>query len=187
MRRWFRGRRRRNEPVYSSVLDLGASAVKALVVKSTDGRIEILGRGRGVHEGGLGPDGALGKSGALQEACEQALVEAEDATEETTGHKVVPDRVMVGVPVPWLLGTLGWGRVLRARLEEGVSLSECNEAMAQAGRQAVRRLGRETDGGGWALLDAVGVSFSIDGHRVTDPVGFRGHSLEAMGLVTAAP
>lgn len=187
MRRWFRRRRRTKEPVYSSVLDLGASAVKALVVKSTDGRIEILGRGRGVHRGGIGPDGTLGDLAALQGACEQALVLAEDATEGTAGHKVVPDRVVVGVPAPWLFGSLGWGRVLRARLEEGVSASECNEAMAQAGRQAVRRLGRETNGGDWALLDAVGVSFSIDGHRVTDPIGFRGHSLEAMGLVTAAP
>jgi len=170
------------------VLDLGASAVKALVIKRTDdGHIEILGRGRGVHEGGISPDGTLGDLDALQGACEQALVQAEDATEGTAGHKVVPDRVVVGVPVPWLLGALGWGRVLRARLEEGVSSSECNEAMAQAGRQAVRRLGRETDGDSWALLDAVGVSFSIDGHRVTDPIGFRGHSLEAMGLVTAAP
>ncbi len=186
MRRLFRGRPKGQKTDYS-VLDLGASAVKALVVRRTEDKVHILGRGRAQHQGGIASDGTIGHLGTLQEACEQALVQAEDATEAITGHKIVPDTAMVAVPTCWLRSALGWGRVLRPHLEESIAAKECEEPIVQAGQQALQRLEGETGNGTWVLLDATVASLSIDGHRVTDPVGFRGHSLEALGLVVAVP
>jgi hypothetical protein len=39
----------------------------------------------------------------------------------------------------------------------------------------------------WQLVDATLVTFSIDGHPVTDPIGFRGYLLEATVSIVAAP
>jgi hypothetical protein len=187
MRRLWRRRSRKPASRYLSVLDLGAFAVKALVIECSGDRATILGRGSATHRGGIAADCTIGDARALETACERALTQAEDGTEAVRGRKVVPDAAAIAVPTAWVRGALGSGRVLRPNLEDGVTAQECIEPLLSAGRQAMRRVGRVTRGGEWELLDATVVTFSIDGHRVTDPVGFRGHSLEATVLVLAVP
>lgn len=186
--RWFRHRKARGqEPSYFSVLDLGASKVKALVVGRSGGQVDILGRSWVAHRNGLTRDGAVGDQEALRAACERALMRAEDATEAAVGHKIVPDRALVSVPTAWLRGALGWGRMVRPHLEETIARQECSDPIKHAGQQAMQRLAQVATGGEWELVDATVVSLRVDGRRVTDPVGFRGHTLEALALVFAAP
>jgi hypothetical protein len=91
------------------------------------------------------------------------------------------------MPTVWLRGAIGSGSVERPALETAISDVEYYEPLARAGRQALRHLGHVTGPGDWELLDAMHVFFSVNGNPVTDPVGFRGHSLAATVFVVAAP
>jgi Ethanolamine utilization protein EutJ (predicted chaperonin) len=176
-----------NRTRYFSVLDLGASAVKAVVIEKTDKQVTILGRARSVHHGLLAQDSVIGIVDALSGACEEVLCAAEDATEKTYGEKVVPDVALIAVPTAWLRGATGKGSVQRNALEMPIAPEDCYEPLFRAGRRAMRNLGRVIGAGKWELVDAALVTFGVDGLRVTDPVGFRGYSLEATSFVTAAP
>lgn len=186
MRFWKRGSEQDNTR-YLSLLDPGGTAVKAIVLEQIDGQATILGRGSAPHVGGLAPDGTIGDVDALSAACEQALRFAEDATEGAGQLKIVPDVSVFSVPMPWLRGAVGTDGVARTALEAGIDIEECYEPIARAGRRAMRNLGRVVVSGKWELVDAALVAFAVDGHRVTNPVDFRGHMLEATSFVLAAP
>ena len=198
-----------------SVLDIGTWTVKALVVELQEtgnaangdapSRVTILGRGRARHPGSLAGGGygapprqpcsdspapvavPVDDPSALAVSCEKALRSAEDATETTSGHQIVPDAAAIAVPTAWLCGATGSGGIARSALETGITPEECLEPLARAGRHALRNLGRVTGPGAWELLDATLVTFHVNGNPVTDPVGFRGHSLAATVFVVAAP
>jgi len=196
---WKQHPKREHERDCYSVIDLGASLVKVLVVRREGDRTIILGRSQlpthpAAIEAGLidaerlvpGWD-ALDDLGALAGLCERVLCAAEDATEAADGHKTVPDDALISVPSAWLRGALGSGRVQRTALEMPIEPEECAEPVKRAGRRALRNLGRRTGSGRWDVVDATVVAFSIDGHRVTSPIGFRGHTLEATVYAVAAP
>lgn len=186
-RRVARARRDKDAAVRQfSVLDLGASAVKALVVEVQQNRATVLGRGQVKHCNGLDEHGYVGDLEALIHACEEALRDAEDATERVHEGKVVPDEALFAVPAAWTCGAMGVGGVERVTLEAPISLDECAEPLARAGRRALRNLGRLTVGGKWQLVDATLITFSVNGNPVTEPVGFRGRGLQAAVFVSAA-
>lgn len=180
-------RSRERMPTHYSVLDLGTSAVKALVVELNGAGVSILGRGRAPHGSGMGGGGTVGNLDALAAACEYALIQAEDATEASAGRKIVPDASLIAVPAAWVRGAMGTGSVWRTHLEQGITAAECAEAAVRAGRHSLRYLGREPGAGEWMLLDAVLASFRVDGRYVTDPLGFRGQALEATAFTVMAP
>ena len=187
MRRLWRRRTKQHEATHYSVLDLGASSVKALVIERAEDRVSILGRGQAFHQNGIAAEGMLGSVEALGTACEQALTQAEDATEAVCGSKIVPDALLMSVPVTWVRGAIGIGRVQRPNLEESITAKECVGPTVQSGQRAMQRLAQAVPVDEWSLLDAAIVAFRIDGHRVTDPVGFRGHLLETQSFAVAAP
>jgi cell division ATPase FtsA len=157
-----------------------------MVVERDGAGVTILGTASQAHPVRIAVDGIHGDVEALMAACDNALTRAEDATEAVAGRKVVPDSVLMAVPTGSLRGAVGTGSVQRPHLEQGIVEAECFEPALRAGRHAMRLLGKETDNGAWELLDASVVSFAIDGHRVTDPIGFRGHKFESATFVTAA-
>ncbi len=177
---------RRDENVrHLSILDLGAFAVKALVVELENGAATIVGRGQAQHMNGVSADGLLGDLEAWKTTCEEALCDAEDATEKTCGRKIVPDSALIAAPTAWLCGALGTGQVERWALETPISVDEYGEPLFRAGRRALRNLGRVTGAGKWGLLDAALMTFGVNGNPVTDPAGFRGHILSATAFVVA--
>ena len=182
-----RQRKQADDGLYASVLDLGGSAVKALVIERSGDQITIRGRGRAESVGAISEGGEPGDLGALVNACERALRAAEDSTVKESGPGIVPDEVLVSVPTAWLRGSVGWHSVERHAVEATIDAEECREPVVHAGRHALRNLGRATGAGKWELVDATLVTFSVDGRPVTEPVGLRGHLLEATCMVTAAP
>ncbi len=175
MRDFWRRRSRQPAAQYLSVLDIGTTAVRALVIERVSpGQAAILGYARVAAHGRLA-------------ACEEALCAAEDATEEAIGHKIVPDVTLMAMPTHLVRGAWGRGGVRRAALETAITADECAAPLARAGRHALRNLGRVVGPGEWELIDATVVAFEVNGNRVTDPVGFRGYSLEATVAVFAAP
>jgi len=182
-----RSQRRDADGDYYSVLDLGASAVKALVVEGTEDRATILGRGRVAHANGIATNGTIGELSALQDACERALISAEDATGELTRLKVVPDTVLIAVPTVWLAQAVGIGRFVRPNLEETITSGERREPIERAGRIAADLLTGRSGPGDRQLLDATVLDLKVDGRRVTGFAGFRGHTLQAAVQAVAAP
>lgn len=170
-----------------SILDLGSSAVKALVVEQTESGATILGRGSASHRNGIATNGMIGELSALQDACERALIMAEDATAESGRVKVVPDTALIVVPTAWLVRAVGIGRVLRPNLEEAIAADERSEPIERAGRIAADLLAGRSGPGEWRLLDATVLDLKVDGRRVTDLAGFRGRVLEAVVQAMAAP
>ncbi|MBC7249005.1 MAG: hypothetical protein H5T62_01845 [Anaerolineae bacterium] len=187
---WLRFKRTEgieDEPEYHSVLDVGTTWVKTLVVARQDGQVRVIGRGRAHHRGAFSASGKVADMNALTVACEAALCQAEDMTEETAERKIVPDTAVIGVPARWLIVTSQSFVRRRSRPETPVEEQEVEQVIERAGRLAYQKaLSRAATSIPLKLLDASLVSLTLDGHRVTDPLGFRGGELGATVCVAVA-
>lgn len=177
------------EPAYRSVLDVGTTWVKTLVVVEQDGEVRVIGRGRAHHRGAFSANGKVADANALAVACEAALCQAEDMTEETTGRKIVPDTAVIGVPSRWLVVSSQTFTLRRRRPETKVEEREVERVAVRAGRLALQDIitSRTTTALPLTIVDTSLVSLMVDGHRVTDPVGFQGGELAATVCVAVAP
>jgi cell division ATPase FtsA len=175
-------------PAYRSVLDVGTTWAKTLVVVEQDGEVRVIGRGRAHHRGAFSAKGTVADPNALAVACEAALCQAEDMTEETTGHKIVPDIAVIGVPSRWLTVASQSFTLRRRRPEVKIEEREVEGVVARAGRLALQEVAtrRMNTAASLTVLEASLVALTVDGHRVTDPVGFRGDELGATVCVAVA-
>jgi cell division protein FtsA len=162
-------RRAPGTPTYISVLDPGVTTLRVLVVEVADGQATVWGW-----------DERPGSADASQlaGACEQALSRAEQMARERAGHFLLPDQMWVGFPVSQLRGG-AWPIVQsRSRPERPVDEEELEVLLARALRLSANRLA-DPQHPSWCLVDAAAVTLTVDGRRVTDPVGFRGKELGA--------
>ena len=174
----FRKNKEENDkPSFRSVIDLGTEYVKALVVEVQEDRAVIIGRGVARHKGSYASGSAIGDLGAVTATCDQALRQAEDMTEQVYGRKVVPDQAVVGVPNVLIRGAAYTVKQQRSSPTRPVSQRELTQLLQRVQRLALQQLSQEFASEGLALVDSVITEIVIDGHRVTDPVGFRGENL----------
>ncbi len=160
-------------PNFCSVVDLGTEYVKALVVKIEGERATIIGQGQ-ARSG----SNRLG-SRAVAAICDRALRTAEDMTEEVYGRKIVPDRVVMGVAASLVHGAAYTFRQRRHAPQRRIEPQELEGVLHRAQRLALQRLQRESglDEPELSLVNTSMVEINVDGHRVTDPIGFRGQFL----------
>jgi cell division protein FtsA len=174
----FRKNREANDkPSFRSVIDLGTEYVKALVVEVREDRAVIIGQGVARHKGSYAGDGAIGDLEAVTATCDQALRQAEDMTEEVYGRKVVPDQAVMGVPSPLIRGAAYTVKQQRSSPRRPVSQGELTQLLQRVQRLALQQLSQEFASQELALVDSSIAEIAIDGHGVTDPVGFRGENL----------
>jgi cell division ATPase FtsA len=166
-----------DKPSFRSVIDLGTEYVKALVVEVEEDRAIIIGQGVARHKGSYVSDGAIGDLEAVTATCDQALRQAEDMTEEVYGRKVVPDQAVMGVPSPLIRGAAYTVRQQRSSPRRPVSQRELPQLLQRVQRLALQQLSQEFASGELALVDSSITEIAIDGHGVTDPMGFRGENL----------
>jgi hypothetical protein len=163
------GRRASGTPAYISVLDPGVTTLRVLVVEVADGHATVWGWDE--RPGSADPSQLAG-------ACEQALTQAEQMARERAGHFLLADQMWVGLPASQLRGG-AWPVVQsRSRPERAVDEEELESLLARALRLSANRLA-DPEYPGWFLVDAAAVTLTVDGRRVTDPVGFRGEELGA--------
>jgi cell division protein FtsA len=156
-------------PRYVSVIDPGATTLRVLVVEVAAGQATVWGWGEQ-------PGGA--DASQLAGACEQALGRAEEMARERAGHFLLADQMWVGLPASQLRGG-AWPIVQRrARPDRPVDERELEALLGRALRLSANRLA-DPDDPGWLLVDTAAVALTVDGRRVTDPVGFRGRELGA--------
>jgi len=166
-----------DKPSFRSAIDLGTEYVKALVVEVKEDRAIIIGQGMARHKGSYANDGAIGDLEAVTATCDQALRQAEDMTEEVYGRKVVPDQAVMGVPGPLIRGAAYTVKQQRSSPRRPVSQRELTQLLQRVQRLALQQLSQEFASQELALVDSSIAEIVIDGHGVTDPVGFRGENL----------
>jgi cell division protein FtsA len=174
----FRKNREANDkPSFRSVIDVGTEYIKALVVEVQEDRAVIIGQGVARHKGSYASDGAIGDLEAVTATCDQVLRQAEDMTEEVYGRKVVPDQAVMGVPSPLIRGAAYTVKQKRSSPRHPVSQRELTQLLQRVQRLALQQLSQEFSSQKLVLVDSSIAEIAIDGHRVTDPAGFRGENL----------
>jgi cell division protein FtsA len=172
-----KNREENDKPSFRSVIDLGTEYVKALVVEVEEDRAVIIGQGIARHKGSYASGSAIGDLETVTATCDQALRQAEDMTEEVYGRKVVPDQAVMGIPGPLIRGAAYTVRQQRSSHRHSVSQRELTQLLQRVQRLALQQLSREFADRELVLVDSSIAEIAIDGHRVTDPVGFRGENL----------
>lgn len=172
-----KNREANDKPSFRSVIDLGTEYVKALVVEVKDDRAVVIGQGMARHKGSYASGGAIADLEAVTATCDQALRQAEDMTEKVYGRKVVPDQAVMGIPTPLLRGAAYTVKQRRPSPTRPVSQRELTQLLQRVQRLALQPLSQEFASQDLALVDSSIAEIVIDGHRVTNPVGFRGENL----------
>ncbi len=172
-------------PRYVSVVEPGTTTLRLLVTEVQKEGAVVWGwaEGPGLDDG---VDVA-----AWQAACAKIQSQAERMAQDRAGFWFLPDQMLVGLPASQLRGR-GWPVVQRrARPERPIEEGELTALLERGLRLAVNRLADVADAGGsaspWLLIDAVVVELTVDGHGVTDPVGFRGREMGATVFAALAP
>jgi cell division protein FtsA len=172
-----KNREANDKPSFRSVIDLGTEYVKALVVEVEEDRAVIIGQGVARHKGSYASDGTIGDLETVTATCDQALRQAEDMTEKVYGRKVVPDQAVMGVPSLLVRGAAYTVKQQRSSPRRPVSQRELIQLLQRVQRLALQQLSQEFASRDLILVDTSIAEIAIDGHGVTDPVGFRGENL----------
>jgi cell division ATPase FtsA len=169
---------------YRSVLDLGTEQTKALVLelKGEEGLVVGVGRApcQSVEWVANVDDSAVRR---MARSCDQALREAEDMAAEICDERVVPDCVVVGLPNYLTIAEVFAVTHHRSTPAKRINDRELREVVERAQRLALQQLGRKAEPlqipreMRVELLEAAISGIRIDGHGVTDPVGFPGENL----------
>ena len=175
-------------PAYTGVVDPGTSSLRFLVAELTGPQATVWGwdEGRGC--------GATDTQRLLV-TCQEILARAEAMAGRRADHWSPADHLAVGLPPSQLLGR-SW-TVTQKRLQPArpVEERELEILLGRTLRLAINQLRRvapsakqsrdsepgapQPDDSEWVLVDAAIVDLTVDGHRVTDPVGFRAQEIGA--------
>ncbi|MGD8735680.1 MAG: hypothetical protein PVJ85_02900 [Anaerolineae bacterium] len=180
---WKGGRRRHrppNRPVFFGVVEPGTATLRLLVAEATQTQATIWGWAE--RKGPVASDLDLQW---LTSACEDTLSIAEQEAQQRRGQWFLPDQILVGLPASQLRGGAWPVTQRRSRPERRIEEREFAALLERALRLTYNRLA-EPGGSSWVIVDAVPVSLTVDGHRVTDPVGFRGSEIGATVFAAVA-
>lgn len=160
-------------------LDIGTEFIKAVIAvkKKNDNALEIIGVGK-AHQGmGNMYAGAISDIAAVISTCEKALSQAE----EMAG--VVSKIAVVGIAGELIKGNTNTVRYRRKNGNKPISETEMEliikKVQANAGEKARRDVALETDNPDVQvrLINSAIVSLTIDGYKVSNPIGFKGSEL----------
>ena len=163
------------------VVDPGSTTLRVLIVEVQGGRATVWGWAEAPAVAGSDLDVP-----SLAFAIEGALSQAEEMAQDRAGQWLMADQMVVGLPASRLQG---WAPpVAQRRSQPGRPVDERELAglLSRAVRLAVGRIsepqgrpGTGDKGSAWRLVDSAIVALSVDGHGVTDPVGFKGRDFGA--------
>jgi cell division protein FtsA len=155
-----------------TVLDLGTTYAKALVVTTDGQRGEVWGVGRRRLRGLR--RGRVADVAAVAMACETALCQAEDMTLRTCGVTLVPDHAILGLSGAVIHTVITPVKTQRPQPDERVRTEELH-SLAERALRLARVQAEQT--GPVELVQAEPLSVTVDGHRVSDVTRFRGREL----------
>ncbi len=173
---YHRDRHASESPASYGIVEPGTTTLRLCVVDAENGQSTILGWAEGPGWDGPGADSA-----SVVKSCDEALVQAERMAQSSGARWLLPDQLLVGLPASHLRGR-SWAVVQqRAQPGRAIDEGELEALLERTLRLAVNRLLSDDPGGGeWLLVDATPVALTVDGHGVTDPIGFRGEEIGAV-------
>ncbi len=124
---------------------------------------------------------------SLAFACEGALSQAEAMAQDRAGQWLMADQMVVGLPASLLQGWAPPVAQRRSQPDRPIDERELVGLLGRALRLAIGRIGTGDKGdSAWRLVDSGLVALNVDGHGVTDPVGFKGRDFGATIFVASA-
>ena len=177
----------RSAPGAYAALDIGTEYAKALVFSVQDGSGTVLGVGRHRQSQSAMQDGLITDIAAVVQNCHEALAQAEQKA------GVVARRVVVGMAGELVKGLSTAVTVERARPSDSLKLDEIGDVIEQVQRLALTRV---TERLTWEmgqpqvdvrLVNTAVVSIKIDGHQISNPIGFQGRYLQVTVFNAFAP
>ena len=169
-------------------LDIGTEFVKAVIAeKKKDNTLEIIGVGKAHQAMGNMYAGAIADIPAVISVCEKALSKAE----EQAG--VVSKAAVVGIAGELIKGNTNTVRYRRKNGNKPISETEMEliikKVQDNAGEKARKEVALETDNPDVQvrLINSAIVSLTIDGYKVSNPIGFKGSELVIQFYTAFAP
>ena len=169
-------------------LDIGTEFVKAVLAKpGKKGNIEILGIGKARQSEGSMYAGAVADIPAVVATCEKALLQVE----ETTGERA--ETTVVGIAGELIKGSTTTVRYARKDHNAPITEDEMNEIIKKVqektGDYAKKSVALETgnDNVEMNLINSAIVSLTIDGYKISNPIGFKGSELVVQFYTAFAP
>lgn len=169
-------------------LDIGTENVKAVIARqSKDGGLDIIGIGR-AHQGSTNMyAGAIADIPAVVDVCEKALSQAERMSGTTSKLTVV------GIAGELIKGNTSTVRYRRKNGNKPLSEQEMaliiKRVQDRAGEQARQAIADETNNPDVEvrLINSAIVSITIDGYKISNPIGFKGTDVVIQFYTAFAP
>ena len=169
-------------------LDIGTEFVKAVIARrKKNGDLEIIGVGRAQQGASNMYAGAIADIPGVVATCEKALSEAE----RTAG--VIARLTVVGIAGELVKGNTSTVRYKRKNgskpISEGEMTAIIEKVQARAGEKARAEVALETNNPDIEvrLINSAIVALSIDGYKVSNPIGFKGSDLSIQFYTAYAP
>lgn len=168
-------------------LDIGTEFVKAVIAKQTKTGLEIIGIGRAHQDPNNMYSGAIADIPAVTRVCEKAL----SIAEEMAG--VTCKRVTVGIAGELIKGNTSSVHYRRKNGSKPLSEQEMDliiqRVQEQFGEQARKEVALETNNPEVEvrLINSAIVSLSIDGYKISNPIGFKGSDVAIQFYTAFAP
>ena len=177
----------KNPDDYLLALDIGTEYVKALIVKKRKGQLKIVGVGKAHEEPTNMFNGAIADIQGVAKTCEEALIKAE----EMAG--VRSRDVVIGIAGELIKGNTASIKYRRSDSSKPITDDEMHKIIkkvqAKAGENARAEVALETNNPDVEvrLINSALVSLQIDGHKVTNPIGFKGSEVIVQLYTAFAP
>lgn len=169
-------------------LDIGTEFVKAVLARpSKKGNLEIIATAKSrQHEGSMHA-GAISDITAVISTCEEALVKVEDKAGERA------DLTVVGIAGELIKGNTTSVKYTRKNPNLPISETEMEEIIRKvqdkAGEVAKKTVALETGNENVEvrLINSAIVSLTIDGYKISNPIGFKGSDVAILIYTAFAP
>ncbi len=169
-------------------LDIGTEFIKAVLARPDQkGKLEILATAKSRQQEGSMHAGAISDIPAVISACEDALVQVEDAAGERA------ELTVVGIAGELIKGNTTSVKYTRKNPNTPISEAEMEEIIKRvqlkAGEVAKKTVAVETgnDNVDVRLINSAIVSLAIDGYKISNPIGFKGADVTMLIYTAFAP
>lgn len=169
-------------------LDIGTEFVKAVLARPTKkGDLEILGVGKARQVEGNMHAGAVADIPAVVNVCEDALVQVE----EQAGERA--ELTVVGIAGELIKGNTTTVNYTRKNPNKPITEAEMQEIIKKvqqkSGEVAKKTVALETGNNNVEvrLINSAIVSLSIDGYKISNPIGFKGSDIVIQFYTAFAP
>lgn len=168
-------------------LDIGTEYVKAIIAKAKKGNLEVIGVGKAKQASTNMFSGAIADIPAVISICEKALLDAEEESKETA------KQVVIGIAGEQVKGTTTTVRYTRENSNRPISEEEIEviikKVQEKAGENARKTIALETGNEKTEvrLINSAIVSLTIDGYKISNPIGFKGTNIVIQFYTAFAP